>query len=296
MSTEPLIKHQSVNHSTSCHSSLKRASSPRSGTVTFLDFTNPDAAYILGLLQTDGSHSGNLDGKGAISLELKKSDSEILYKLSDVIEFNSSVYARKRTTNFSKDYESSIFNLHNQTARRRLFDAGLLVGKKSKVVSCPTIPFSEPDYVRGLLDGDGSVGFTQTNIPFVSFITASPSLAGYIEDVILRVTGVVRNTQPNTRDSVYNIMVTNKAAAALAGWAWYKNSYLYIPRKYESARKVSEWTIPPEKAGLYGVKKTRWTPEEDKIVLEKDQTEAARILKRTVSSVSIRKWRLKHRN
>ena len=34
------------------------------------DLKVPDAAYAFGLLQADGTHAGNLDGKGRIALEL----------------------------------------------------------------------------------------------------------------------------------------------------------------------------------------------------------------------------------
>jgi LAGLIDADG-like domain len=39
-------------------------------------------------------------------------------------------------------------------------------------------PFSTNDYLRGLVDADGSVGITSLGLPFVSFTTASEDLRG----------------------------------------------------------------------------------------------------------------------
>jgi hypothetical protein len=35
---------------------------------------------------------------------------------------------------------------------------GIPYGKKSETVNPPSNPFSEKDYIRGLIDGDGSIG------------------------------------------------------------------------------------------------------------------------------------------
>ena len=48
------------------------------------------------------------------------------------------------------------------------------VGKKSYIICPPKEEFSEVDYWRGIIDGDGSLGIAKSlgNAPFLSVITA----------------------------------------------------------------------------------------------------------------------------
>lgn len=126
----------------------------------------------------------------------------------------------------------------------------------------------------------------------MSMVTASPAIASYVCRAIFRTCGVERTARPNTRDGVFNIMVLNVAAARLAAWAWYSADVLALERKRRAASAVAAWRPPPEKAGRYGATRKRWTTEEDQVVLARGQAEAARLLGRSVSSVSARKWRL----
>jgi hypothetical protein len=50
-------------------------------------------------------------------------------------------------------------------ARQAFIDLGPPVGRKSQIVRPPALPFSEVDYLRGIIDADGSVGFTASGLP-----------------------------------------------------------------------------------------------------------------------------------
>jgi hypothetical protein len=259
----------------------------------FDDVAHPDVAYVIGLLQTDGTHSGSLDGKGRVSLELAVRDEKILARISSLLPCYSSIGHRTRTTNFADKYETAILRFYDQATRRSAAAAGILVGRKSDRIVPPTGPLAVPDYLRGLLDGDGSVGFTRKGEPFVSLVTASPVIARFFCDTIRDVCGVVRTARPNKRDGVYNILVLNLAAASLADWVWYAPDVLGIERKSVAARQVAVWVPPADKAARYQVVRKPWTESDDLIVLTHPQAEAARMLGRSISSVSVRKWRLR---
>lgn len=258
----------------------------------FWDPRKPDVAYIVGLLQTDGSHDGSIEGKGKIALELAVRDATVLEQISEIVPCYSSVRLRTRATNFKATYETATLGIFDQSTRRALAALGVTVGRKSGSIAPPAVPFSAPDYVRGLLDGDGSVGRTATGVPFISLVTASVALSTYFCEVIAEVCGVSRTTRPNTRDGVHNIMVTNVAAARLASWAWHSPDVLGIERKRRAAADVASWRPAAGREGRYGVVRRRWTPEDDEIVLSSTAEEAARALDRTLSSVSMRRWRL----
>lgn len=259
----------------------------------FDDLQRPDAAYLVGLLQTDGTHSGSVDGKGRVSLELAIRDAEILSRISSLLPCYSSVGYRTRATNYADNYETAILRFYDQATRRAVAAAGVQVGRKADTIVPPTGSIATADYLRGLLDGDGSIGFTRKGEPFVGMVTTSPAIAGFFCDVVRDVCGVVRTARRNARDGVYNILVLNVAAARLASWVWYTPNVLGLERKKEAARQVSSWRPPPEKAGRYQAVRRPWTESEDLIVLAHGQSEAARLLGRSVSSVSVRKWRLR---
>ncbi|WP_157124890.1 LAGLIDADG family homing endonuclease [Nocardia pseudovaccinii] len=183
-----------------------------------LDPTIPAVAYIIGLLQTDGTHEGSLDGKGRVSLELAIRDEDVLPRIAEVLPCSSSIGHRTRATNFEDHYQTATLRFYDQGVRRAIANLGVSVGKKTRTIRPPVAPFATADYLRGLLDGDGSVGFTRKGEPFISFVTASPAAAEFFCHVIQTVCGVTRTARPNQRDGVSNVMVLNVAAAKLAAW------------------------------------------------------------------------------
>ncbi|MFD4428066.1 LAGLIDADG family homing endonuclease [Nocardia sp. NPDC058497] len=260
-----------------------------------LDPAIPGVAYTVGLLQADGSHEGSLEGKGRVSLELSVRDQTVLTQIADILPCYSSIGRRSRATNFAARSETATLRLYDKSTRRAFANLGVTIGRKAEEIAPPAQPFAEADYLRGLLDGDGSVGFTRKGEPFVSFVTASPAAAEFFCRAVRNVCGVERSCRPNQRDGVRNIMVLNRGAAQLAAWAWYSPDVIGIERKSAAAAGVAQWSPSAAKAGRYGVTRQRWTALEDAVVLEHPPMEAAKLLGRTVSSVSARQWRLRRR-
>ncbi|GAA1867441.1 hypothetical protein [Myceligenerans crystallogenes] len=253
--------------------------------------TSPFFSYLVGLLQTDGSHEGDLTHKGRLQIELAECDRGLLDEIATALPWNASVTTRARATNFSQgEYRTATLRFYAQEARSFFHEAGVPIGRKSTIAAPPRHDFSAPDYVRGLLDGDGSLGFTGKGYPFVSFTTASPALADYLCSIIRAVCDVERAARPNTRDGVRNIMVTSVAAKKLATWAYHDGS-LALERKRRKAAAIAAWTPPSTR---YGVKKRAWTPEQDAVVLANPPAVAAALLNRSGKSIDARRWRLKN--
>lgn len=251
--------------------------------------SEPLFSYLAGLLATDGSHDGHPDRKGRLQIELSERDGELLERIAAAVPWHASLRTRTRTTNFSCGVHTTVtLRICAQEARRFFTAAGIPPGPKSLTAAPPTQAFSAPDYTRGLLDGDGSIGFTGKGYPFISFTTASSALAVFLCTTIRDVCGVVRTPRTNTRDEVFNIMVTNIAAQKLAAWSYYEDS-IAMRRKQIAARAIAEWTAPSSR---YGVKRRAWTPEQDEIVRSNPPTVAARVLERSAGSISARRWRL----
>ncbi|MEU8513005.1 LAGLIDADG family homing endonuclease [Kitasatospora sp. NPDC048722] len=258
--------------------------------MTFFDLERPDHAYMYAFLQADGHLTQEVGNKGRLAVELSARDAPILEEFQRLCPFNSSIRHRTRTTNFKADHTSVVWTVCAREFREELRALGLPVGCKSEIVAPPGVPFSERDYVRGLIDADGSLGITATGLPFLSFTTQSDAMAAFFAGYAEQLCGVKRKLTRNKRDGIYNILFTREAAVAITAELYYPGC-LALPRKQVGATHVEAWVRPP----TMGIAAPRrgWTAEEDVVLLSAASMElAAEQLDRTVKSCTIRKWRL----
>jgi hypothetical protein len=118
---------------------------------------------------------------------------------------------------------------------------GLPYGAKSKIVRQPPVnTISIIDYWRGIIDGDGSLGITRNNIPFLSLTTYSDQLAIDYEHFLFSFTGKRKKLKRNRRDNIYNIMISREDAQLIVKTLYYNNC-LCINRKKRSAKKIMKW-------------------------------------------------------
>jgi len=253
--------------------------------MTGFDLENPDHAYMFGFLQADGHLYEGTRNRGRISVELSARDTPLLEAFQRLCPWPSSIRHRTRTTNFAADHTSVIWTAHAREFRERLVELGLPAGRKSFSVAPPEPPFAERDYLRGLIDADGSLGRTAQDVPFVGLTTASEAWMGFFCHYTRELTGARRTVNRNRRDGVYNILFTREDARALAR-DLYPPGCLTLPRKLAASADVASWVRP---AGM----RRAWTPEDDRLLLAADTAAAAAVvLGRSVSSCSMRRWRL----
>ncbi|WP_308402299.1 hypothetical protein [Streptomyces telluris] len=144
--------------------------------MTFMDLEGPRYAYMFGFLQADGHLQAGTGQKGRLTVEISHRDIGILRAFQQLCPYNSTITERTRATNFSASHHSAIWTLCALEARDRLVELGIPYGKKSTRITPPPVPFSRRDYLRGIIDADGAVGFTSQGLPFVSLATTiSPS-------------------------------------------------------------------------------------------------------------------------
>jgi phage terminase large subunit-like protein len=91
----------------------------------------------------------------------------------------------------------------------------------------------------------------------------------------------------NTRDKVYNITLKNEDALLLSSFL-YKDSNLFLNRKYDNFLNIMKWERIKEKSN-----RRSWTEEEDEYILSHSIEESIIYLNRTKSSIKNRKTRLK---
>jgi hypothetical protein len=204
-----------------------------------MDLTVPEYAYMYGFPQADGHLSGSPGRKGRLTVEISAKDRALLESFQELTPYPSSIRERSRATNFSAAHRSALWSVCSLAARTTLNELGMPYGRKSSTIAPPRREFSGPDYLRGIVDADGSAGFTRTGVPFVSLTTESGAIAAYFCEHANEVSGVVRAPGRNARDGVLNVMVSMEHAQALAAHL-YPRGCLSLERKQRAAARVDQ--------------------------------------------------------
>lgn len=247
-----------------------------------------EKSYIYGLLGTDGNLCLQERNRGRVSLEVNIKDRDIVEKLFSIVP-NSSITERTRNTNFKEDYHSIIFRNSQKDFRDELIEFGFPTENKTNNFTIPIQEYSEADFWRGVIDGDGSVSFTSDGFPFVSLVTKSEPLKIAYCDMLLRNFNISKNIQRNKRDGVFNIMVFKEQAQQLCEFL-YKDAVISLDRKRSNALKALEWQRPATMRKDSPHK--RWDKEQDDYILSHSIEESMEHLGRTKQSIKTRLYRL----
>lgn len=254
-------------------------------------------SYFFGLIQTDGSFSETTRNRGRVQIELQQKDGVVLQDISKLLTVNYLIKERTRNTNYKSGYTSTILRIYSQDFREKVKSWGLFPGKKSNIIQPPlNVEYDLQSYLRGMYDGDGSLGFTSQGFPFMSFVTDSQYIAEFIVDHIHGVTKKPKKKlNRNTRDNVYNICIYKEDAMKFAKWVYLDSNGISINRKKETAKEIQKWKRPEFLDGKKSGHKSFWTKEEEKFVLTHSIEEGMKFTGRTKRSVSDRKKMLQKR-
>jgi AraC-like DNA-binding protein len=257
-----------------------------------MDLTVPEYAYMFGFLQADGHLHQGVGQKGRLTVEINARDIDLLRRFQKLTPYYSSITERTRSTNFAVTHHSAVWSLCSLEARTKLNGLGLPYGRKSKTITPPGGDFSGRDYLRGIIDADGSVGYTSQEFPFISLTTTSTVIATYMSSYAREITGAERTLKRNARDGVYNILYTKENAQQLAAHLYYSDC-LSLERKQLAADSLGPWVRP---AGMERrPPRIEWTAEMDRILLAAPTiADAAAELGYSPSPCQNRRWKLLH--
>lgn len=259
------------------------------------DLSLPYNSYCFGLFLTDGHlYKNKIKNSGKLVIELSERDKDILEKIQSILPVYSSISKRTRKTNFKKS-TSVILRVYDKKFRNILNNIGLPIGKKSAIIKLPQAKHSLVDLIRGAIDGDGSLGITSNNRPYISFNTSSDDFAKSYYEFIISIIGFPQNLKilkRNKRDNTYNICFFDEDAQKIVRKLYYPNCFAIL-RKMQKAQEVLDWKRP-----ISRIKKSflvkNWTNLEDQFILTHSLEESTQNLGRTIKSIQIRLWRLKN--
>jgi len=261
--------------------------------MKYINLKIPEHSYFFGFVQTDGTLGKPFikREKGKLEIELGERDKDILKSFKKLFPtIYHPIRARDRDTNFKKNYRSYTLTICDMRFRSEINKLGVPYGKKSWIVSPPKAKFCERDYIRGLIDGDGSVGITEKGLPFVGISVKSEKLKNYLCKVIEKNLEERKRLSRNKRDNIYNIMLNREKAQKFIKYLYYSGC-LALKRKLKKAQEALSWKRPE---ALKRIFKNFWEPWEDKYILSHSLEESCNRLKRTERSIKMRIWRLKN--
>lgn len=250
-----------------------------------------EKSYVFGLLMADGSIRLLKRNRGCVLIELAIKDSDIIYKLEKLIP-SSKVYTRKRDIKIGKylynDNETIKFCNFQLEFRKEMIDFGFPIENKTQNSCVPILDYSERDFWRGIIDGDGSLGYIEGNIPFISLVTKSDKLKdSYLN--FLEKFGINKSINKNKRDNIYNIIVKNEKSLKIVDFL-YKESCCSLQRKYECYIEMMKWKRPEGKRinnNIY------WSIEEIDYLRNNSLNDCYLFFKnRSKSSIQMKKYRL----
>lgn len=149
-----------------------------------LDFSNltPFTAYLLGLLATDGYIS-----ESQIGLDLTDEDCISFISKNTGKPYHAYDKTKYNITNSYKS-KKTVYRItfNGQEIIDQLFQRGI-TRNKSKTIS--KIFFKEgeknlyPYFIRGVIDGDGTIGYTSKNTIYLSIISYSIDFLDFLEEI-----------------------------------------------------------------------------------------------------------------
>jgi hypothetical protein len=209
---------------------------------------SPELAYVIGLITTDGSLSS--DGRHII---MRSSDIQLLKTFKECLSLPNKV---KETFNNGWTKRPTYrIQFGNVQLYRWLLKIGLTPRKTYSIgkLKIPNKYF--PDFLRGHLDGDGTVvGYidrynTYKNPKYIysriwlSFISASETHITWLQKEIFKLTGIsghlwkTRKLRPQ-RVPMWQLKFGKKDSLVLLGWMYYNQNVPCLHRKRKKIKRL----------------------------------------------------------
>lgn len=216
----------------------------------FNEIDSSEKAYWLGFIYTDGYVTEKTNRFG---MELNIKDMPHIQNFLDCMESNQKIRTRIRKNKFEsreQEYlESCSFLLNNKRLHDDLINLGVLPNK-SKIIEFPSESILQKEYqldfIRGLIDGDGTIGLFNTSNgykkPHVSLVSASEKFILQIQSII-STHGIKIGITKHKNGTLFRLMSEKQDVVFKLLELLYKNSNekTRLKRKYNRYLKICNY-------------------------------------------------------
>lgn len=193
---------------------------------------SPIMSYVLGFVAADGNicHSGR-----AFTLHIASDDLDVIEKIKTAMQYGGPIHKKSRPNGKI----SHSLRICDRTIFEDLEKLNI-TERKSLTISPKSPSVYIRDFLRGFLDGDGTVYLRNTKYPSklaVAFYTASRSMAEFIHSRLKNLLGNllksnIQNRITKQKTTYYSITLGHKASTKLYS-VLYANTTLYMNRKFQ---------------------------------------------------------------
>lgn len=185
-----------------------------------------NGAWILGMYSADGYLPFGKNGAGnRLVLSLAEKDKEILYMIAKEIEYEGEIHTYLAT---DKIHSFASLAFTSKVLRKKFEDYGIVNNKTYKMHKLPNIPDEFMiDYIRGYIDGDGSI-YEKRGHPIFSICSANRD---FLEEVQKYLLNKFELKSSISKDHNVFQLSFGAAASRKLGHLMYDNNYLALPRK-----------------------------------------------------------------
>ena len=199
---------------------------------------SPEMAYILGYILADGCIiEGTYKGySGALKLGVQTRDIDILEKIKKQLKSEHKISIVKGAAHLG---------IASQTIVNDLKSLGIIY-RKSLRENVPAIPRKYiKDFIRGIIDGDGSIHFDKRSHPTIS-VCGGKNTITFIQTHFLNTFNLYSKISSVKKDErsqfIFYIAYRSNSAKTLIKYL-YEDATLYLERKFRLAKRASNVVI-----------------------------------------------------
>lgn len=191
----------------------------------FHDIDSPDKAYWLGVMYSDGYISTTNKYTNAFGISVSEKDEEWLKKFKEFLNYNGEIKFYQVTQGYKVGTPYVRLLIGNNQIVKDLKKWGVIEHKSKIINHLPNIPYLD-DFIRGYIDGDGSLRKDYPCFQISGNKDFLINLANYLQvPYRLRVDKSIYCLHYNTKQSEY----LEKRL--------YKNAHYFLKRKYDIASR-----------------------------------------------------------
>lgn len=181
---------------------------------------NPKSAYIFGFILADG-HLIHTD-VNALQFELKKEDTDILYKIKEALDFEGTVKVNR----------TARLQINNAKILKDLIDKGMPEHDKSHTAKFPPSLPEEyyRDFIRGVIDGDGWI-YIESDGRLNLGLCGNLDLIQPIKELFP--VDCSKNSIRKDKGYCWRFNIRGKKALTICDWL-YKDAQIFLDRKYNN--------------------------------------------------------------